>query len=140
MATDNFTSVVGLRAGTILSVLAAADSAVAATMDGARDRFGRGRRNRVSNWLRNFFRAGHRAMGVAIRQFGFARRWRSAGVVWRQIARDSRWLVARADLFVDVEPGRSPASQRSGSIEISAGGTARSGGVCYFGSPHSCWI
>ncbi len=67
LAADDFTSVVNLCAGTVLSRLAAADLVAAATMDAANNHFSRGLRHFVSNRLCGVFRANDCAVGPAIR-------------------------------------------------------------------------
>jgi len=66
MATNDFASLVDLRAGAILSALAAADFAFAEEMDVAKHHFGSVGRSRLPNRLRNFLSADDRALGVAV--------------------------------------------------------------------------
>ena len=94
MAADDLASVVDLRAGAILFVLAASYFAVSAQMDAVRNHHGCVGRHRVSNRLRDLFSADHCSMGVAIRQPRLARRRRSAGLVWRTTESIARRLGA----------------------------------------------
>ena len=68
MAADGRASLVDLRAGAILFVLAAPHFAFASPLDAARHYFGGVGRNRISNRVRNFFGADDRALGLAIWQ------------------------------------------------------------------------
>src|SRR5215472_1387113 len=87
MAAHHLASLVDLRAGAILFVLAAVDPVSAATMDAAGDSFGGDSWNRISNWVRNVFGSNGCPLGPAFWQSRFTCGGRGAGLV--------RWTVAR---------------------------------------------
>src|SRR5207245_4894946 len=98
-AISDLTSVVYLRSGAILPVLAVAHFAGTAQMDAVRNHCGRVCRRRVSNWLRDLLGADHCSMGVAIREPRLTRRRRSPGMVWRATASIARRLAASVALL-----------------------------------------
>ena len=126
MAADDFSSLVDLRAGTILSALAAADFAFAEKMGVARDRYGGVGRSRVPNRLRNFLCADDRALGVTVRQPRFTRGGCCPGLVRGTIAAEPRRLAARDNLFINVSSRGHLAKRRPDTIEIRPSGAARS--------------
>src|SRR6266403_1491368 len=133
MAIGDLASVVDLRAGAILFVLAAAHFAVAAQMGAFRDYCSRVCRHRVSDRVRDFFSPDHCPMGVAVWQPRLARGRRSARLVGRSIARIARRLAVGIALFVDANCGCGLAKQRPDETEIGPGRTARGRCGCDFG-------
>src|SRR5438105_15759761 len=133
MAVGDLASLVDLRAGAILFVLAAAYFAAAAQMGAVRNYCGRFCRHHVSNRLRDFFGPDHCPMGVALRQSRLARSRRGTGLVWRATEGIARRVAARFALFVDVNYGCGLAKQRPGETEIGLGRTTRGRCVCDFG-------
>src|SRR5437763_15119948 len=106
MAARDFASLVCLRAGTILLVLATAHSFSPAQMDLAGDRDRCARRDCIPHRLRFLRCSYHRTLGLAVWKSRFARGGRSARLVWNAVETKSRRLVYCLDWFVDVDDRR----------------------------------
>src|SRR6266478_4941501 len=129
-------SLVHLRAGAILSPLAALHSAASASMDAADHRFRCAGWSRVSNWLRDFFRANDRPLGFAVRQPRLSRRRCSSWLVRRPAPAQPRRLVDRGNLFLNARPCRDLAGRRRDAVKVGNGGAARSRCFRSFGGAH----
>src|SRR6184192_3584842 len=127
-----FASLVDLRAGAILSALAAVHSAASTSMDAADNHFRCVGWRRVSNWLRDFFRANDRPLGFAFRQPRLSRGRCSPWLVWRPTPARPRRLVDRGNLFLNAHAGRDLADRRRDAVKVGNGRTARSRRFCGF--------